>query len=266
MSLIYSTDIVTLADVTITNYSTTEAVGHEANNVLVLDNLGRDWRCADTDVDSGMYFDFGSDGADLAAIALLDANFSKVQIIGSDDAVNWDDSADYDSGIVTISRNPYTGRYNVYINTAAMSTREYVRVTVPTGASAVGRYTNTWKIGSVVMCYSVTELSTGRDSMAPGATQARLNPALSNGRLRPIKQGSLWRFEDIISFPTGAEADREEVLDLFTADDLNPGLLLYYNNGDTSEVYFGLKSPEFRSEYVMSGVCKPSSFKFMEYV
>lgn len=266
MGLIYSTDIVTLADVTLGNYSTTELVGYEHENLLELDNLCRHWRCADLDAWSGVYFAFSAPVA-LAAIAILDANFTKVKIYGSADTSVWSDPTDYYSQVKTISQNPYTGRYNIYIDiSAGFTSYQYLLFNVDTTATAVGPYTTTWKAGSVVMCYSVEELTTGKAGMSPSATQARATYYLNNGRPRVVKKGSLWRYEDVINFPTGADADREEVLDLFTADDLNPGMLLYYNNGDTSQVYFGTKDASYQTEYVYDGIYTPGSFKFIEYI
>lgn len=258
MGLIYSTDIVTLADVTLGNYSTTELVGYENENLLELDNLCRHWRCADLDAGSGVYFAFSAPVA-LAAIAILDANFTKVNV--------WTDPTDYQSGLQTISQNPYTGRYNIYLDiSAGFTSFQYLLFNVHSTATAVGPYTTTWKAGSVVMCYSVETLTTGRELMAPGASLPRTVQTLRNGRVRPVKQGSLWRFEDTIEFPAGVEGTRDDVLDLFTVDDFDPGILLYYNNGDTSEVYFGTKDPSFKTEFISDGVHKPSSFRFVEYV
>lgn len=266
MGLIYSTDIVTLDDVTITNYSCSELDEHEKENVLELTNLQRDWRCDDLDVGSGMYIDHGSGGADIVAIALLDVNFDHVRIYGSDDTISWLDSADTATGLLPVSLNHFINRYNIYVDLSSFGNYEYHLITTPAAANAVGRYTTTWKIGSVVMCYSVTELSTGIAQNTPRAEQSRSVRTLANGRRRVRKLGNLWRFEDIIDFPAGSETDREEILDLFTADDLDPGLLLYYNDGDTSEVYFGTKDASFQTEYIFNDVYRPSPFKFIEYI
>lgn len=228
MGFIISSDILDLGSIS----ARTENASYPAGNVSNLWHLKRRFRAQDaTAGDWLLKFDLGSTTT-VASIFLNDVNFDKVQI-QANDSDSWDSPA-YDSGEVTISQNSYTGRYQVYI--PASFTRQWVRVYIPSTASAVGYYTDAWEVGTVVLLGSVTEIAKGAREIRRGAEDQIETVNLPSGAQEVVQVGDVFRWQGELSWIPRRAGDESELLTIHRTQRGNP-IIFYRNSGDSWDAY-----------------------------
>lgn len=96
----------------------------------------------------------------LVGIFLNDVNFDtiRVEAHGTD---SWTDP-DFSTGDLTVSPNKITDTYGIYIPmTGYASSKEWIRLFIPSGTFAVGSYTTKWEICTVCFLYSSIQLAHG---------------------------------------------------------------------------------------------------------
>jgi len=223
-NIILSNSFVDVADASITARSA--ATGYAKINVMDRWNMKRRFRADDkTANDYLLKFDFGA-AQTLVGIFLNDVNFDKVKIQGhaSDD---WG-SPTYAGTDLTVSRNPVTGRGQIYI--PVTFNLRWLRIFIPSGTTAVGSYTTKWEIGAVCFLSAVTTLSHNM-SYGYGQTGEHFYKESVNER---VKTAEAIRWRGKIVFGNRATTDKTE---LQTANQMDMALpfVYYENRGNTSE-------------------------------
>ena len=264
-NIIFTNDIITVADANITVQST--ATGFAKANVFNHGTLKRRWRMdslTKSAVNPVINLDMTSVRT-LTAIVLYDVNFDKVNILGhaSDLGTNWA-APTFDSTAITISKDAQTGRYDVYIPLTAFNYR-YLAIIIPAAASAVGTYTTKWEIGDVVLLDSGSAFSKNMAlGYSRGAEQAFAELKLASGHVERSTLGDM-QWMGILEF--GVRTTTEEA-DLTTLNnlDISETLIFYENAGDTSKVYVCLRDDHYKGTYLANDIVTSNSFKLTERI
>jgi hypothetical protein len=228
MGLIFSADILTPASTMARSVN----ASYPANNVNSLWHLKRRFRATDALTDDWLLkFDMG-EAKDVAGILLANVNFDAVQVQanGSD---SWSSPA-YDSGERTVSQNPFTGRYQVYIPVSF--TQQWIRLYIPASASAVGDYTSAWEVGSIAILGSIHELAKGARELTRGASDQVETVRFPSGAHEAAQVGDALRWEGEFAWTPRRVKDEPDLLQLNRKLRAQP--VVYYRNGsDTWDAY-----------------------------
>lgn len=225
----------------------TVTTGYPAENVLDHWNLKKRFRGNDVATSNYLlHFDLGS-ATELVAIFLNDVNFNRVRIQG-DAADSWT-TPDEPGTDITISQNAITGRYQVYIPLTDFQYR-YVRIYIPSSASAVGGYTSKWEVGAVCLMTAVTELA---ENMSWGYSQTARQLYKQTMTTR-IKLWETVRWEGRLLFNQRSKATQSDLMSLSRMDMASP-MVFYENRGDTSAAYLCVRDDAMEvAEFSFGGV------------
>lgn len=249
MGLIYSKNIVEVADAAITPRS--ETTGYSDENVMNFWNLKQRFRANDANTnDYLMKFDFSA-AQTLAAIFLNDVNFDKVIIQGH--ATDSWASPSFASGTITVSQNPVTGRYQVYIPLTAFNYR-WMRIFIPTGTAGAGSYTTKWEIGTVCPLSAVTELSMNMSGFTGWPSLASTINTKANGGPDVYEGSTDLQWNANVIFGNRSNSYETE---LWTMNRIRPSepMVFYENSGNTSRAYLCHKS-----EFMQGSISGPNGF------
>lgn len=271
-NIIFSDDFITSA--TITAIST--ASGYDADNVLNLVNLERNWRMNSankSDTEAVLIFDMAA-AKSLTAIVLDHVNFDKVVIKGHDSDLSeestsgqneWGNS-DFTSGEIAISKDAKTNRYKVFIPLPGFNYR-YLAILIPTTASSVGSYTSKWQIGRVGLIDSYYTFGRNDDwGRQRGASQAFYEVRFGSGRIVRASAG-IKRWEATLNFNSPRRISSEEIdLDTLNNYNMEDTILFYENDGDTSKVYFCVRDTDYFGTYTLYDGVSGNSIKLIELI
>lgn len=268
MGLIYSQNFITVVDAAITARSST--AGYLKADIMDYWHLKARHRAADLTKSSTtalFVIDMTTVSQSVAAVYLSDVNYDKVDVRG--DASNlgtgvgaWSDAAsDWESGIISLSQNPWTGRYQGYIPTTGFTNR-YLAICPSTTANAVGSYTTYWQTGLVCIMETVTELSMDYAMMRQSTEQLFENVGRS-GRIS-LSNAPSWIGE--VSFGERRRSLETELRTMGRADLATP-IMFYLNDGNTSEAYICLLDQGYSSEWFgYDAVRGGQSMRFREII
>ena len=256
MGLIFSADILTPASATARSVN----ASYPAANVNDLWHLKRRLRAQDAITDDWLLkFDLG-ESKDVAGVLLADVNFDAVQIqaSGSD---SWSSPA-YDSGEISVSQNPFTGRYQVYIPVSF--TQQWIRLYIPASASAVGDYMSAWEVGSVAILGSVNELAKGARELTRGASDQVETVKLPSGAHEAVQVGDSLRWQGEFSWTPRRVENESGLLQLNRALRGQP-FVYYRNGGDTWDAYICRRDGSYSARE--SGIhVEAQSMRFVEII
>lgn len=262
MGLIYSQDFITVADAAISARSST--AGYDKIDIMDYWHLKARHRAADltkSDVSPLFKIDMGA-AKTVSSVLLLDVNYDVTRIFGhaSSLASDWS-TASYDSADVSVSQNPWTGRYNAYIPLTSFNYR-WLAVGTPAAASTVGSYQTYWETGLVCILDSVTELSMDYAMMRQSTEQLFENV----GRSGRVSLNDVPGWVGEVSFGERRRSLETELRTLGRADLATP-IMFYLNDSDTSEAYVCLLDQGYSSEWFgYDAVRGGQSMKFREIV
>lgn len=199
---------------------------------------------------------FGS-AQSCSAVALLNVNFSHAQIQGNASDV-WT-APSYAGSSLTISQNKYTGRYNIFIPLTSFN-YQYMRIYIPAGTTEVGTSQGQWQIGTMVIMSSASPLS---KNIAYRFTQSADEATEEiGGDVASISPVLEW--EGTISFGNRKRSDCESmILNLNRMSKSNP-VLIYVNEGDTSEVYLCYRESNFSLSRPYNSIIASDSITYRE--
>jgi len=229
MGIIVSNSFKTVDYTLITARSAT--TGYDKVNVMDRVNLKRRFRAADiTTNDYLLKFRFVPT-ARIYGIFLNDVNFSAVRIEGNE-SDSWADPT-YAGSDLTVSQNPITGRYQIFINLGSSGVNlEYWRIFIPSTATLVNSNVSFWEVGTVCFMTSLTELA---HNMSYGYTQTgkHFYSTAVNDR---VKTGEEIRWQGQLVFGNRSDSNETE---LWTLNQMDMSLPFFYyeNDGDTSRGY-----------------------------
>jgi len=255
MPIILSNSFVDVADASITARSQA-AGGRTKANVMDRWDLERNFRANDvTANDYLLKFNFGS-AQTLTGIFLNDVNFNKVKIQGHDSDA-WG-APTYAGTDLTVSQNPITGRYHIYIPLTAFS-YQYLRIFIPSGTTAVGSYTTKWQIGTVCLLSSVTELSKNM-AWGYGQTGKHFYNESINERI-PTAERIRW--EGSLVFGNRAKTSESE---LWTVNrmDMSLPFVYYENEGNTSAAYLCVREDSIETSWFSPNGVSGNTIKIKE--
>jgi len=243
MGLIYTQDFIRVADAAITARSTT--AGFADVDIMDFWHLKARHRAADlTKSDTNPLFriDMGA-AKTVVAVYISDCNYNKVRIRAhaSDLTTNWSTST-YNGGDVTLSLNPWTGRYQGFV--PAVFNLRWLAICTPAAASAVGSYVTYWETGVVAIMDSVTQLSAAEHGY-PFAQLAD-HAVLDVGRSGRVSLSDVLAWQGELTYQV-IESAEAELMVLNRAGRATP-MLLYFNAGDTSQAYLCLRDDPWRGE------------------
>lgn len=261
-NIIVSDDIIAVTDAMLSVKS--ELTGYNDENMLVLTSLERAFRANNATANDWLWkVNFGAAQV-VAAVVLSDVNFDKVIIEGHASDV-WT-APSFTSGSVTISKNAMTNRYSVYVPLTAFN-YQFLRAYIPADASAVGRYTTKWHIGSMCCLSAATAFST--NMAAPYTRRAPIpysDIQLDNGCTRRVKLGNLKRLEVDISFGSARTTTGEGELWTMDATDIGLPVVFYENLSDTSMVMIGMRDGNYEGTQIFNGITVGNVIRFKELV
>lgn len=241
---IVSADFVGLGTIT----SRTETAGYADDNVEDYWHLKRRFRANDlTKGDWLLKFNFGS-AQSVVAVVLCDVNFDEVKIQGH--ATDAWDGPSYDSGVITISRNAITRRYNVFISLTSFN-YQWMRIFIPASASAVGSYQTKWEVGAVVVLDSQEEIE--KFSYKRLGEKAFKDIELPHGGFERISLGDEIGWKGQIEIPRRAEEDEGQYW-TFNAFDISKPMIYYENRDDTCNVYLCIRDDAYEGTLEFNGV------------
>lgn len=262
MGVIFSNSFVAVANANITARSANASYP----KINVMDNwhLSRCFRAADvTANDYLLKFNFGA-AQSLSAILLRNVNFDTVKIQGhaSD---SWG-SPSYAGSNLTVSQDPITGRYNIYIPITSFN-YQYLRIFIPAGTSEVGTSISEWKIGNVLFMSSITTLSKNI-SYGYNDTGEQASKTISlphGGAGESVELGDLTAWQGEVSFGYRAESDESE---LWTVNAMHAGkpIMFYLNDSDTSEAWLCKRDGNYKSTLIANGHVQGNSFRLTEII
>lgn len=241
-NIIFSTDIITVSDAEITPRS--QLTGYDDENIMDLWRLKRRFRADDltqSDTNPLLRIDMSA-AKTVPALVIDDVNFDTVCIKGhaSDLTTDWT-TASFAGSDLTVSQNPITGRYSIFIPLTDFDYR-WMAIMTPAAASAVGSYTTKWEVGRVAILDTYTELTANMAyGFYQGADQQYADIAIPHGgRDRIDLSGGLVRWRGKVRWGNRSTAN---VADLRTINllGMSDPLVFYLNNGNTSEVYICVK-------------------------
>ena len=254
---IVSNDFVDLGTIT----SRSEAAGYTDDNVENYWHLKQRFRANDlTKNDRLLKCNFKA-AKSVAAIALFDVNTDKVKFqLHSADA--WG-APNHDSGELVVSRSQLTGRYNIIYTPPAVVTKQWMRVFIPSTASAVGSYTTKWEVGAMVVLDSYETIE--KYGYSRTAVKAFEDISLPHGGVERISLGDEWRWEGTIDIPQRAEKDEDQY---WTFNLFNPSepMIFYENRGETQNVYLCLRDDAYEGNLVHHGVVTGNSIHMKELI
>ena len=165
----------------------------------------------------------------VAGVALLNCNFDHVQIEGH--ASDTWGAPTYAGSSLAVSQNPYTGRYNIFIPLTAFN-YQYMKIYIPAGTVEIGTSQSEWQIGTLVVMSGATPLTTNISyGFSQGADEVTEDVG---GDKASIDDTMEW--EGTISFGNRSTDYKSAILALGRMAKSKP-VLIYINEGDTSEVY-----------------------------
>jgi len=253
-NIILSNSFVDVANTNITARS--EATGYAKINVMDRWNMKRRFRADDkTANDYLLKFDFGA-AQTLVGVFLNDVNFNKVKIEGhaSD---SWG-APSYAGTDLTVSQNPVTGRYQIYIPLTAFN-YQWLRIFIPSGTTAVGTYTTKWEVGAVCFLSAATTLSHNM-SYGYGYKGDHFYKNAVNER---IQLSESMRWQGRLVFGNRASSDKTE---LQTVNQMNMALpfVYYENRGNTSEAYLCVRDDSIEIEEFTYGAVTGNTITIKE--
>lgn len=206
--------------------------------------------------------DYGS-AATIEAIALFDCNFDTVKIQGNaSDA--WG-APSYDGDDLTISPNPWTGRYNIFIPLTSFG-YQYSRIFIPTGTTEVGTSLSKWRVSSVVYLTTATALtknmSYGYEETAQKFASIIQYPG---GRSDALDLSNLIKWSGSVVFGKRNIADKSELQALNRLSFGSP-VVVYLNDDDTSEVYLARRVGNLSGTRAGLNTFQGSSLYFEEWL
>lgn len=239
---IVSTDFIDLGTIT------SRSEDYADDNVKNYWHLKRRFRASDTTKNNWLLkFNFGSTQS-AVAVVLYDVNFDKVQIEGhGSDA--WG-TPDYDSGVIEVSQNIFTGRYQVYIPLTSFN-YQWMRIFIPSTAAAVGDYTTKWEVGAVVVLDSVDTIE--KYGYIRTAVQEFEDKPLPHGGFERISLGDELRWEGTIEIPRKVEDDETQYW-TFNRYDISTPMIFYENRGSTQNAYLCIRDDAYEGTMEYNGV------------
>lgn len=248
-NLIYSQSFITVADDAIT--ARTSASGYDKVDIMDYWHLKARHRATDltaSDTSTLFRIDLTTASQAVAGVYLSDVNYDKVRIYGhatdigagSWAGATWPTS----KADITLSQNPWTGRYQGYIPTSGFAYR-WMGIIVPAAATAVGSYTTTWETGVVCIMSSVTTLSI---NLGYPLRQSTNHPFTDTGRSGRISLGDVVQWVGEISFGVRSRTDEAEA-QAFGRLSASTPVFVYLNQDNTSEAYLCLRDQGYSSEW-----------------
>jgi hypothetical protein len=234
--------IITNSFVTLTNSMLTarsENASYPKVNCLKQLRLMDVFRAADVIADDYLLkINFGS-AQSVAAVALLNVNFSHAQIQGHASDV-WT-APSYAGSSHAVSQNKYTGRYNVFVPLVDFN-YQYMRIYIPAGTTEVGTSQNQWQIGTMVIMSSASPLA---QNIAYGFSQSADEVTEEiGGDVASISPVPEW--EGTISFGNRRKSEGETMILTLNRMQRSKTVIFYVNDGDSSEVYLCYRESNFK--------------------
>jgi len=264
-NLIYSDDFIYVDDPEITARST--AAGYLKADLFDYWHLKARHRAGDvtkSDINPLFIFDLGS-AQTVAAVYLNDINYNKVSILGhaSDLGTDWaQETVSFDSGDITVSQNPWTGRYQAYIPLTAFNYR-YLAVCTVAAATAVGSYTTYWETGAIVIMDSAVTLT---NNVGFPVRQSTEEMFVDIGRSSRIALNDITGWVGEVTFGGMLRTSETEAKTLGRVSKSQP-VLVYLNASNTSEAYVCLMDSGYSSEWFTADLAQSSSsIRFREII
>ncbi len=260
-NIIITNAIETVANSGITARS--EATGYPKINCMIHTNLGRRFQADDNNTnDYLLKFNFGA-AQSLAAIALFDCNFNKVQIQGhGSDA--WG-SPDYAGSSLTVSQNAWTGRYNIFIPLTAFN-YQYLRVFIPTGTAEVVTSLSKWQVSSVVPLSTATALTT---NMSYGyertVEQFEKVNRLAGGGFDSFRYSDILQWRGRLIFSHRGVSEETELLTM-NRYAINAPIVFYENGSSTALCYLCHRAGYYSGSWLYANLVKGNTIALEEYV
>lgn len=253
---IITDDFIDLGTIT----SRTEVAAYPDDNVEEYWHLKRRFRANDvTKNDWLLKFDFGA-AKTVAGVFLNDVNFDEVQIQGH--ATDAWGAPTYNEPLVEISLDERVNRYKVFIPITGFNLR-WMRIFIPTSATAVGSYKTKWEVGSVVVLDTVPTIS--KNAMMRTSSKAFRDIPLPHGGFERIELGSNLRWECDITIEQRAEVDEAEYWAINVLDSAEP-LIFYENAGDTDKAYLCLRDTDYAGTRLYDGLVRGNTIRLKELV
>ncbi len=263
--IIFSNDIISVADSEVTAQSTT--AGYAKKNVMDLTRLKRRWRMnALTKSDSNpvLRFDLSS-AKTVVAVFLNDVNFDKVVIKGhaSDLGTDWS-GASFSSSEIAVSLDAQVGRYKVFIPLTAFSYR-WLAVIVPAAAAAVGSYIAKWEIGTVVILGSVDTFTRNMSyGYERGAEQSYSDISMRSKHRQRVEYGEIqW----VATLQFGSRnTNKESDLTTLNTYGIADELVFFENESDTSRAYLCYRDDHYSGTLIYMDIVSGGSLRLKELV
>jgi len=253
---IVSNDFVDLGTIT----SRSEATGYADDNVENYWHLKRRFRADDLAKNNWLLkFNFGS-AETAVAVVLYDVNFDEVQVEGHG-SDNWG-TPDYDSGVIEVSQNIFTGRYQVFIPLTSFN-YQWMRIFIPNSAGAVGDYTTKWEVGAVVVLDSYENIE--KSEYTRTALASYEDKELPHGGFERISLGDELRWEGEIEIPRRTEEDEDQYW-TFNLFDMSKPMIFYENRSDTQNVYLCLRDDAYEGTLEYNGIAIGSRIRMKELI
>jgi len=205
--------------------------------------------------------DFGAEQS-LAAIALLGINASKIQIQGHT-ADSWGSPASAGTAL-TVSQETYTGLYNIFVTLSGWS-YQFLRIFIPTGATEVGTSISKWQVSSIVPLSAATPLTVNMDyGFSQTAEQAETVNRLAGGGMDAARLSASIKWKG--TFPFGKRTIAQDAeLRAMNRFDISQPVVLFMNNGVTSECHLCKRMGSYTSRQTDYGHVEGSSISFEEW-
>ena len=216
-------------------------IGSTAQTAFPQSNLTEWWAPyrqarAASNVSGTTYFglDFGA-AFTPAAIIVGNVNVASIKIQGSADNITWPASG-RDSGALTVTEDPLTGRYNYIYEPSSWTTNtRYLRVVSNTNSETDS--TDVFAVGYMLALTTLAAVTTPlSDPLVLQPTEATLQQELSGGGDDSVSVGRR-RANFQLAQSAFASAQESEVLTILRRDGLAGPMVLFFNNGDQSKVY-----------------------------
>lgn len=190
---------------------------------------------AASNVSGTTYFglDFGA-AFTPAAIIVGNVNVASIKIQGN--ATDSWGSPGRDSGALTVTEDPLTGRYNYIYEPSSWTTNtRYIRVVSNTATETDG--TDVFAVGYILVLTTLSALTTPlADPIGFQPTEAVLSQELSGGGDDTVTIGRV-RANISIAQSLFASAQESEVLGLLRQNGRAGAMVFFMDDGDTSQVY-----------------------------
>jgi hypothetical protein len=203
---------------------------------------------------------------DIDAIMLNDINFSYTRILGNSTYLSTDWSgASFNSGDIAISSDEVVDRYKVYIPLTGFNYR-YLAIATPAISNAVGDYTTSWEVGSVILMQTVDELTIKTEyGYTRWATRRSEDSESIYGGIERLLLSDNLAWHGEVVFGIRRESDESECWDLNNYDPAKP-MIFYENNNDTSKVYLCVRDNNYEGTQIFKDHVEGNTIQFEELI